>query len=641
MRFGRIALIGVVALGVACSSDTFQVGGTVTGLKGRGFTLQNNGGEPFAVNGAGPFTLPDSLETGAAYDITIGSQPSLPRQTCGVQNGKGTVGEAHVTDVQVSCVTNTYAVGGTVSGLVNASVTVQLNGGQSTTLTNGPFTFPTRLEDQSSYAVVVTGAPPEHDCTIGGAAGQVNGADVSSVQVSCPLKTYQVGGTVEGLREGTTLVLRLGQEGLPVVSNDRFLFQTRLPKGETYAVSVGAQPEGQRCLITAGDGTVDGDVQDIAVRCHPYYQLTVSPAATRVIGQGTFSGAATYQGGLPGPAGLSSPSGSPVLAGDTLYISDTNSNRVLGFTGVPTANGAEAAFVLGQPDFQTITRGSGADRLAGPQGLASDGTRLAVADTAYNRVLLYNTPPMSSAVEANAVVGQTDFTTTARGCDPVSLNAPAAVAISNGRLIVADTGNHRVLVWNTLPDSDGAPADLVIGQAGYTRCVANDANNDGTRDATPSAGTLNFPNGLWTDGTRLVVSDSANNRVLIWNQFPTRDGQAADAVVGQSAFTARVAATTKAGLSSPCAVNGTTLQLFVADCENHRVLVWNQFPTGTGAEADVVLGQRDFVSRVQLAPPTDESLNLSASLPSGILLAWPHVGVMDTGNHRVLLFESR
>ena len=406
-------------------------------------------------------------------------------------------------------------------------------------------------------------------------------------------------------------------------------------------MSVGVQPEGQRCLVSAGSGTVNGDVQDITVRCHPYYQLTVSPAATHVIGQSTFSGAATYQGGLPGPAGLSSPSGTPVLAGNTLYVSDTNSNRVLGYTGVPAANGAEASFVLGQPDFQTITRGTGAGRLGGPQGSASDGTRLAVADTAYNRVLLYNTLPTTSGVEANFVVGQSDFITTARGCDPASLNAPAAVAISNGRLIVADTGNHRVLVWNTIPTSDGAPADLVIGQQGYTRCVSNDANNDGTRDATPSAATLNFPNGVWTDGTRLVVSDSANNRVLIWNQFPTRDGQAADAVVGQSAFTARVAATTATGLSAPCAVNGTALQLFVADCENHRVLVWNQFPSGTGAAADVVLGQRDFVSRAQLAPPTDESLNFSASLPSGILLAWPHVGVVDTSNHRVLLFESR
>lgn len=636
MRFGRMALIGVAALGFACGSDSFQVGGTVTGLKGRGFTLQNNGGEALAVDAAGAFAFPDTLKEGAAYDITIGSQPSAPRQTCGVQNGKGTVGKANVSDVQVLCTTNTYAVGGTVSGLVNASVGVQLNGGSTVTLTNGPFTFPNRLEDQSAYAVLVTSAPAEHDCTIGGAAGQVNGADVSSLQVNCPLRTYQVGGTLEGITRGT-LILRLGQEGLAVVNEGRFLFNTRLPKGATYEVTIGAQPEGQRCSVSSGSGTVDGDEGDIAVRCLPYFDLAVSPAATRVIGQSTFSGAATHQGGSPGANTLNSPSGNPVLAGGKLYVSDSGSNRVLAFAGLPTGSGEEASFVLGQSDFETVTRGSDQGGLGGPQGSSSDGTRLAVADTSNNRVLLYEALPTASGDQATHVVGQPDFTTITSGCDAVSLNAPADVFLGQGKLIVADTSNHRVLVWNTIPDSDAAPADLVLGQSTAATCVANDANGDRVRDANPSATTLNFPNGVWTDGTRLVVADNANNRVLIWNQFPTRNGQAADVVVGQAGFATRVAATSATGLSAPCAVNATALQLFVADCENNRVLVWNQFPTANGAAAQVVLGQRDLVSKVQLAPPTAESL----WLPSGILLAWPQVGVVDTGNHRVLLYESR
>jgi hypothetical protein len=636
MRFGRIALIGVAALGVACGSDTFTVGGTVTGLKGRGFTLQNNGGEPLAIEAAGPFTFPDKFEEGAAYAITIGTPPSLPRQSCGVQNGTGKVGQANVSDVQVVCTTNSYSVGGTVSGLVDASVTVQLNGGQSITLTNGPFTFPNRLEDQSGYTALVTANPPEHDCSIQGATGVVNGADVSSLQVNCPQKTYSIGGTVQGLTGGT-LLLRLGQEGHAVVANDRFVFNTRLPKGASYSVSIGVQPEGQRCLLSNQSGTVDGDEGDIAVQCYPYFQLTDSPLATRVIGQRTFSGAATHQGGSPGAGTLSGPTGNPVLAGGRLYISDSDSNRILGFTGVPTASGAEASFVLGQQGFQTVTRAAGQGGLAGPQGLASDGTRLAVADAANNRVLLYNTLPTTTGAQPNNVVGQLDFASTTSGCDPVLLSGPTDVFFSNGRLIVADTGNHRVLVWNSVPTSNGAPADLVLGQRGFTNCVANDANGDRVRDANPAANTLNFPNGVWTDGTRLAVADNANNRVLIWNQFPTRDGQPADVVVGQSGFATRVVATTATGLSAPCAVRGTPLQLFVADCENHRVLVWNQFPTANGAAASVVLGQRDFVSKAQLAPPTSESL----SLPSGILFAWPHVGVVDSGNHRVLLFESR
>ncbi|HAA31322.1 MAG TPA: hypothetical protein DCE56_30950, partial [Cyanobacteria bacterium UBA8553] len=41
---------------------------------------------------------------------------------------------------------------------------------------------------------------------------------------------------------------------------------------------------------------------------------------------------------------------------------------------------------------------------------------------------------------------------------------PYGVLYHQGRLFVADTGNRRVLVWNQLPDSNGQPADLVLGQ---------------------------------------------------------------------------------------------------------------------------------------------------------------------------------
>ena len=45
------------------------------------------------------------------------------------------------------------------------------------------------------------------------------------------------------------------------------------------------------------------------------------------------------------------------------------------------------------------------------------------------------------------------------------------------------------------------------------------------------------PSGLYSDGTRLFVADKLNNRVLIWNAWPTANGQAADVVLGQAAMT--------------------------------------------------------------------------------------------------------
>lgn len=535
----------------------------------------------------------------------------------------------------------TFKVGGTITGL-SGSLTLQLNGAQDLTRSdNGPFSFPLAVDDQSTYRVALTATPAEQDCTLQGGTGQVNGADVTSVQVSCVTRTYALSGTVEGLTG--TLQLRLdGEETLPVTSNGAFTFQTRRPKGGAYTVTVGNQPQGQRCLLSGGTGTVGGNVSSIALRCYPWFELANFQAATRVLGQADFTSNAQHRGGTAGADTLDTPWGNPVFVGGRLYVSELFSNRILGFVGLPTQNGKAADFVLGQPDFMSTTDGAGRAGLAGPQGSSSDGTRFAVAERINNRILLFTTLPQSTGAEASLVLGQPDFTSTGSNCDEQSLNGPEDVFIGQGKQIVADTSNNRLLVWNTLPTVSGAPADLVLGQRSLTGCTENDADGDGTADATPSASTLWAPSGIWTDGIRLMVADTGNHRVLIWNQFPTTHGQPADIVLGQKDFTSGASATTSSGMKAPYLVNSTGLQLFVVEFQNHRVTVWNQFPTTSGQPADVVLGQPDFTSLHQYDPPDGSSpSNRSLYAPSGVLLTWPHVVVADGGNNRLLFFESR
>ena len=73
---------------------------------------------------------------------------------------------------------------------------------------------------------------------------------------------------------------------------------------------------------------------------------------------------------------------------------------------------------------------------------------LYVADTQNNRVLVY-TGTISTGMNATIVLGQTDFSTNtnnAGGLGASSLSVPAGVAVDgSGNLYVADTGNHRVL----------------------------------------------------------------------------------------------------------------------------------------------------------------------------------------------------
>jgi hypothetical protein len=472
----------------------------------------------------------------------------------------------------------------------------------------------------------------------------VAGADVDSVRVSCTQRTYTIGGTAEGVRGALELGLD-GGEVLRVTQAGRFTFTTKRPRGGAYAVSVTTEPPNQRCVVSNGSGTVAGNVEGISVRCHDWFVLDSTQAAKTVIGQTNFANNSLNQGGPPGDTTLSGPWGNPALAGGRLYVTDQGSHRILGFNGVPTAPNATAELVLGQSSFTSTDLGNGQSGIGNPESLSSDGTRLALADTRNGRVLLYTPLPSSTGALPALVIGRPDFVTTVSSdatCNQQSLNFPEDVFIGHGKMLVADSSNNRVLVWNSIPTTSGVPADLVLGQQSFTTCAQNDADGDSAKDLTPGASTLWNPTGVWTDGTRLVVADSYNNRVLIWNQFPTTRGQAADRVLGQASFTTGGEATTATGMKAPYYVTSTGLQLFVVDQQNHRVLGWNQFPTTDGATANFVLGQPDLTSAWPYDPVTGgDPSALSLNTPSGVLLAWPYVVVSDAGNHRVLVYESR
>jgi 6-phosphogluconolactonase len=84
---------------------TFTIGGLVMGFPAWGLELQNNGGDDLAVCTSCAFTFTAALANGAAYAVTVKTQPSAPAETCKVvANGSGTVEAANVTDVEIVCV---------------------------------------------------------------------------------------------------------------------------------------------------------------------------------------------------------------------------------------------------------------------------------------------------------------------------------------------------------------------------------------------------------------------------------------------------------------------------------------------------------------------------------------------------------
>jgi hypothetical protein len=267
---GTVGSADVTSVAVTCVASTHSVGGTVSGLAGTGLVLQNNAGDDRSITANGTFTFATKVASGAAYAVTVKTQPTSPSQTCTVTNGTGTMGSADVT-VTVACSTNGYGVGGTVSGLTGTGLVLQDNAGDDLSVTaSGTFSFATKLASGTAYAVTVKTQPtsPSQTCTVTSGTGTVTSADVTSVSVICSTHAYAVGGTVSGLT-GTGLVLQdNGGDDLSVTANGAFAFATKVASGAPYAVTVKTQPTGQACVVAGGTGTVAaGDVTGVTVTC--------------------------------------------------------------------------------------------------------------------------------------------------------------------------------------------------------------------------------------------------------------------------------------------------------------------------------------------------------------------------------------
>lgn len=356
------------------------------------------------------------------------------------------------------------------------------------------------------------------------------------------------------------------------------------------------------------------------------------PSASFVVGQPGFT-VNEVNRGLPTAVknGFGNAGGVSVNGSYTL-VADTFQHRVLGFNGAIQANDPDADFVIGQPDFTTRAAGVAANRLDQVRSALLHGSGVLVCDTGNHRVLIWTTVPKADE-GADYVVGQTNFTSGTEGVGSSKLRLPNAALVVGGRLLVADSGNHRVLIWNAVPTANGVPADVVVGQSNFLFNVAQ----------TTASG-MNWPNALWSDGTRLFVSERVNNRILVWNTIPTTNGAAADLVLGQDDFTTNDANAGPAGFHSPTGIASDGTRLFVSESGNSRILIFDPIPTTSGAAAVGVIGQSDFVHTQH---NDDDQNGSDDGSPTARTLYHPNridfyggrLFVPEFHNHRVTIFE--
>ncbi len=407
------------------------------------------------------------------------------------------------------------------------------------------------------------------------------------------------------------------------------------PSGIAYANGVlwvadanrlGALPDNNRVLQFSDVGTYPGPLQDptiIGSTCG-----VCRGVASMVLGQPDFvsSDNALTSTGMRNPTGIATD-------GTVLAVADTDNNRILIWHSIPHANGQPPDVVIGQPDFthNGTSVPPTATSLRGPIGVWIAGGKLYVADTQDNRILIYNKIPAAGAngAAADVVVGQPNFTSfvqpdlTLSNATPTAANMqdPISVTTDATHMYVADLGQSRVLIYNTIPTANGAAADVAVGQPDM---VSAFDNNSFTPPATITLDMEMNPEGL------TPVLCQAGQAYADWlNQT----GPTAVDAEGTLLFPTRCGAT----LSFPRYAFSDGIRLFIADGGNDRVLVFNTIPTTNGASADTVLGEPD-----QFSDNTGQNPDGSDALQTPSALAWDGVNlyVSDTYNRRVVLYTG-
>ena len=286
-----------------------------------------------------------------------------------------------------------------------------------------------------------------------------------------------------------------------------------------------------------------------------------------------------------------------------------------------------------------------------------------VTDSANSRILRFNVSVLgaqaTSGPAADIVLGQASFTvnsfvsgtntTVPAFTSLTGISLPAGLAFdAAGRLFASEAVSGRpgrVLVWYP-PFSTGQSATRMLGV-------------DTSNPPPPAISQFEFnqaPSALFSVGTQIGVSDTFNNRLLLfppveqWNL--NNFYQAAIGVVGQVDFASASAnqgspLASASSLSTPVGAFFYNGELYVADSGNHRMIVLPQTsaaPNAAFGAGTRVLGQlQTNLNTVNLIQGREFNFSNSGNAAdAGMAVDFsspvPHLYVSDPYNNRILGF---
>lgn len=364
---------------------------------------------------------------------------------------------------------------------------------------------------------------------------------------------------------------------------------------------------------------------------------------------------------------MASPEGLGYDSANTrLFVADYENNRILVFGSVGSiTDGQNAVGVLGRPDFTSntvaITQASTPFYIpSGVTNLAYDTTtnNLYVPDHT-NRIQVFAAAP-GFTNGANAIwnLGHTNAAGTPIYGASYTINWAGPQSAFNTGGIALDTVHHRLFVtdFNDAPDFP-----LLSGQIAARVLVWDlDSNNNiSSLNAAHILGWSGFYNsvvhattqaifnihlaGILYDSAddRLFVTDTINNRVLVFDTATITDGENAVHVLGQTLYTTSTPATTQGGMNAPRGLgyDPATKRLFVADTGNNRVLVHNADPATitNGQNATHVLGQTLFTTAIAATTQSGMSGPQGNIVYDGVN---NRVLINDVENNRVLIHNN-